>query len=421
MKILDDRDEFIDREAEKAAKGLAFAILPQLGHGVLMEALNVEGFHERWRLQVQRATQVLVQKPVQKPVAASTLGPNIGFTRLAALSSRKADKEPEQNTQTPEEQQPKLPAPGVSLLKSLSTLGISAADDKPAHPPTKSADKDKAQRGRSTAVNRGGVHGSRYEPGRGGLRSARGGAQGDPAKSEASQAQNGAQAPNKFTPRYPMVWSRWLKCDEATFRVVQVGDKTFRIEKLDPKVYGDAHHDLGFCKAHMTKGMSCALGWEQCPYRHWEPEQIEEPWINRKWLKSIRDLDRGPRMPPDAPHTRYEGRARHFYNGGSFSSSRKANTSLEDAQVPLSSAWVDPDVAKTQPMNGAASAFIPGQKQARHPATGTGDWAEEEPDDAQDAQVPGAKTEANEKSSRAQRRGGGRGRGRGRAGFSTGS
>ncbi len=74
---------------------------------------------------------------------------------------------------------------------------------------------------------------------------------------------------------YPMHWSRWSISNEESVHSTltdEIGLKrSFRIYKLDPRVYGgDEYHDLGLCRAHFTKSEICCLSWELCPFRHWQ-------------------------------------------------------------------------------------------------------------------------------------------------------
>jgi hypothetical protein len=142
---------------------------------------------------------------------------------------------------------------------------------------------------------------------------------------------------------YPRIWSRWLKAgDEVTYLIAYTegpyGQKSLIVEKLDPTVYGgDAYHDLGMCHKHFTDDEFCPLTWDECGWRHWLPDQIEERWVDPTWLAKKWEQGLKPTMAPDHPHVRYEGVRRYYADMTYLEISGEMfleNVEVADAQWP---------------------------------------------------------------------------------------
>jgi hypothetical protein len=115
--------------------------------------------------------------------------------------------------------------------------------------------------------------------------------------------QNYAGIPKTLTTKY----EGGSRNDEV---IKNANGKDASATKMASEEYGGVSGmDVGFCDNH-TRG-KCDLSWEECPFRHWGPEPIEQRWMLVKFLKAYLANGRGPYLPPDNPHSKYSGRACH--------------------------------------------------------------------------------------------------------------
>ncbi|KAF1852167.1 uncharacterized protein K460DRAFT_392287 [Cucurbitaria berberidis CBS 394.84] len=302
MRELDDRDALLAREAANASQGLQFARLPLWGVNSVRSAAKFGDVWERYQSQRDQADELLVPS---KPSPESTLDQ---LNRLIDETIGTSSTQPEVDTQTAQSNAPPGPTPPASnsIFDMDEMLGFNRLNlDRPAIPHSTPTRGDRGGRGApDTRSDRGGIDNGRGGGGGGG----------------------GFTHPSQ-SPTYPKIWSRWMNCSEAKSLISNIdqadGMQTgLRVYKLEPNEYGgDVFHDLGLCKAHHTKGKTCPLSWESCPYRHWAIDQIEEQWVKPSWLAQMRQMGRRPFVAPDNAHTRYQGLSRQFASGVWFQSS----------------------------------------------------------------------------------------------------